>query len=100
MDHKLFRESSTDQKCELLKGELEKVSDRIDKQVDESERDAYKGVAFVLLPFILMVGYNALIIIFDSYGVIKEIKLTILGIILFVLFMTFRTFYKKVKRGK
>lgn len=98
MDHKYFKDASVEQKCEFLKTEVEKVSDRIDKQVDE--RDAYKGVAFVLLPFILMVGYNALIIIFDSYGVIKEIKLTILGIILFVLFMTFRTFYKKVKRGK
>ena len=65
MDHKYFKDASVEQKFEFLKTEVEKVSDRIDKQVDE--RDAYKGVAFVLLPFILMVGYNVLNEYFDLF---------------------------------
>lgn len=96
LDHKYFKDASVEQKCEFLKTEVEKISDRIDKQVDE--RDAYKGVAFVLLPFILMVGYNVLNEYFDLFGVIRQIKIAILSIILLILFFTFRAYYKKVKR--
>lgn len=94
MDHKLFIESSTDQKCELLKGELEKVNNRLDNL---KGNEADKGVAFVLFPFILMVGYNILSEVFDLFGVIKGVKLAIFAIILLYLIITFLTFYKRIK---
>ena len=94
MDHKLFRESSTDQKCELLKGELEKVNNRLDNL---KGNEADKGVAFVLFPFILMVGYNALLEMFEWFKVVEEIKLSILTIILLILFAIFRSYYKRIK---
>ena len=94
MDHKTYRESSTDQKCELLKGELEKVNNRLDNL---KGNEADKGVAFVLFPFILMVGYNALLEMFEWFKVVEEVKLSILTIILLILFAIFRSYYKRIK---
>ena len=94
MDLKTYRESSTDQKCELLKDELIKVNNKIDNQ---KGNEADKGVAFVLLPFILMVGYNALLEMFEWCKVVEEVKLSILTIILLILFAIFRSYYKRIK---
>lgn len=95
MNLKFFRDSSTDQKCELLKDELEKTNNRIDN-LKGNETD--RGVAFVLLPFILMVGYNVANEIFEKVECISQYKIAIFIIILLVLWRKYKTFYKRAKK--
>lgn len=94
MDQKLFRDSTSDQKCELLKGELDKVNNRLDK-IKGNEAD--KGVSFVLLPFILMFGYNILNDILDLFGIFKGLRIAFCIAILLLLLRIFVMFYNRIK---
>lgn len=96
MENKYFNESSVKQKCEFLKTEVEKLNNRIDKQIEEREAD--KGVAFVLLPFILMFGYNIVEEVFNRIACISDYKIAFYIVIWLILLKIYKHFYNRIKK--
>ena len=83
-----------DKKYKLLETKINELKNKIN---EHNKRDAEKGVAFVLLPFILMFSYNVFNEILDLFGVFREVKIALCIAILLCLFKIYHIFYKRIK---